>query len=435
MTEAAMTEPRHPDAQGRGHSRAFGIFEWMLAFRYLRARRREGFISVIAGFSFLGIMLGVATLIIVMSVMNGFRTELLDRILGLNGHLFVRGVTSYVTDYDDISAQIEKIPGVVSATPIVEGQVMASSQANAQGALVRGIHGKDLLRMKVVSEKIVDGSLDGFDQGEGVAVGVRLARNLGLRVGDNITLLSPRGAITPFGTAPRVKAYPISALFEIGMSEYDSNFIFMPLNEARGYFRTAEGVTALEIMIQSPDDAAKLAGPVGDVAGRCCDILTWQQTNSSFFGALQVERNVMFLILTLILIVAALNIVSGLIMLVKDKGRDIAVLRTMGATRGSVMRVFFISGAAIGVAGTLAGFTLGTLFCLNIEGLRQFFSSLLGTQLFPPEVYFLSHMPAEINASEVASVVGMALFLSFAATLYPAWRAASLDPVEALRYE
>lgn len=435
MTETATMDPKHPDAQGRGHSRAFGIFEWMLAFRYLRARRREGFISVIAGFSFLGIMLGVATLIIVMSVMNGFRTELLDRILGLNGHLFVRGVTSYVTDYDDISAQIEKIPGVISATPIVEGQVMASSQANAQGALVRGIHGKDLLRLKVVSEKIVDGSLEGFDQGEGVAVGVRLARNLGLRVGDNITLLSPRGAITPFGTAPRVKAYPISAIFEIGMSEYDGNFIFMPLNEARGYFRTAEGVTALEIMIKSPDDATELAGPVGDVAGRCCDVLTWQQTNSSFFGALQVERNVMFLILTLILIVAALNIVSGLIMLVKDKGRDIAVLRTMGATRGSVMRVFFISGAAIGVAGTLAGFTLGTLFCLNIEGLRQFFSNLLGTQLFPPEVYFLSHMPAEINVSEVASVVGMALFLSFAATLYPAWRAASLDPVEALRYE
>ena len=432
-----MTDAAHIDdlPRGRGRSRAFGVFEWMLAIRYLRARRREGFISVIAGFSFLGIMLGVATLIIVMSVMNGFRTELLDRILGLNGHLFVRGVSNYVTDYDTVSSEIEKIPGVISATPIVEGQVMASSPANAQGALVRGIHGKDLVRLKVVSDKILSGALDNFDTGESVAIGTRLAKNLGLTVGDNITLLSPRGAITPFGTAPRVKAYPIAAIFEIGMSEYDSSFIFMPLHEAQGYFRTAEGVTALEIMVKNPDGVDKLVAPVGALAGRCCDVLTWQDTNRSFFSALQVERNVMFLILTLILIVAALNIVSGLIMLVKDKGRDIAVLRTMGATKGSVMRVFFISGAAIGVVGTLAGFTLGTVFCLNIETLRQFLSELSGTELFNPEIYFLSHMPAEINVSEVVSVVGMALFLSFAATLYPAYRAASLDPVEALRYE
>jgi lipoprotein-releasing system permease protein len=438
MTDAATVEmaDQAPAARkGRGHSRAFGIFEWMLAFRYLRARRREGFISVIAGFSFLGIMLGVATLIIVMSVMNGFRTELLDRILGINGHLFVRGVTSYVTDYDEISTRIAAIPGVVSATPIVEGQVMASSRANAQGGLVRGIYGKDLERMKVVSDHIEVGTLDNFDKGEGVAIGERLAQNLGLTVGDNITLLSPRGAITPFGTAPRVKAYTVAAIFKIGMSEYDSSFIFMPLHEAQNYFRTAEGVTALEIMVKQPDDVVQLVPKVSAIVGHCCDVITWQETNRSFFSALQVERNVMFLILTLILIVAALNIVSGLIMLVKDKGRDIAVLRTMGATRGSVMRVFFISGAAIGVAGTLAGFALGTVFCLNIETLRQFLSELSGTELFNPEIYFLSHMPAEIDVSEVVSVVGMALFLSFAATLYPAWRAASLDPVEALRYE
>jgi lipoprotein-releasing system permease protein len=279
------------------------------------------------------------------------------------------------------------------------------------------------------------GTLNGFDTGGSVAIGSRLAANLGLNVGDNITLLSPRGAITPFGTAPRVKAYPIVAIFEIGMSEYDASFIFMPLHEAQEYFRTAEGVTALEIMVKNPDTVASLVPSVSAAAGSCCNVITWQETNKSFFSALQVERNVMFLILTLILIVAALNIVSGLIMLVKDKGRDIAVLRTMGATKGSVMRVFFISGASIGVAGTIAGFALGTLFCLNIETLRQFLSRLSGTELFNPEIYFLSHMPAEINAAEVASVVGMALFLSFAATLYPAWRAASLDPVEALRYE
>jgi len=421
--------------QGKGKSLPFGAFEWLLAMRYLRARRREGFISVIAGFSFLGILLGVATLIIVMSVMNGFRTELLSRILGLNGHMFVRSVTSFINDFDEIAGSIEKIPGVVSATPIVEGQAMASSHSNAQGALVRGLHEKDLRRLTVVSGNLEAGTLDGFDGGDGVAIGSRLAKNLGLTLGDNITLLSPRGAITPFGTAPRVKAYRIAAIFQIGMSEYDSSFIFMPLREAQEYFRTGDGVTALEIKITNPDGVNKLVMPVAQMAGSCCDVLTWQQTNQSFFSALQVERNVMFLILTLILIVAALNIVSGLIMLVKDKGRDIAVLRTMGATRGAVMRVFFISGASIGVVGTLAGFALGTLFCLNIETLRVWLSEISGTELFSPEIYFLSHMPAEIDTGEVVAVVGMALFLSFAATLYPAWRAASLDPVEALRYE
>ncbi len=433
MTDAASADDVRP--RGKGKSLPFGAFEWLLAMRYLRARRREGFISVIAGFSVLGILLGVATLIIVMSVMNGFRTELLSRILGLNGHMFVRSVTSFINDFDDVAGSIEKIPGVISATPIVEGQAMASSRSNAQGALVRGMHEKDLRRLTVVSGNIEVGTLDGFDGGDGVAIGSRLAKNLGLTLGDNITLLSPRGAITPFGTAPRVKAYRIAAIFQIGMSEYDSSFIFMPLREAQEYFRTGDGVTALEIKVADPDRVDRLVMPVAQMAGSCCDVLTWQQTNQSFFSALQVERNVMFLILTLILIVAALNIVSGLIMLVKDKGRDIAVLRTMGATRGAVMRVFFISGASIGVVGTLAGFALGTLFCLNIETLRVWLSDLSGTQLFPPEIYFLSHMPAEIDPGEVVAVVGMALFLSFAATLYPAWRAASLDPVEALRYE
>ncbi|MEQ8268246.1 MAG: lipoprotein-releasing ABC transporter permease subunit [Parvibaculum sp.] len=417
-----------------GKSRAFGAFEWLLAMRYLRARRREGFISVIAGFSFAGIMLGVATLIIVMSVMNGFRTELLSRILGLNGHMFVRGVGSHIIEYDQVAARVRGVPGVVGVIPLVDGQVMVQSPQNATGALVRGMRASDLKSLPVVADNVVVGSLDGMEQG-GVSVGARLAQNLGLTVGDNITLLSPRGAITPFGTAPKVGAYPIAAIFEIGMSEYDASFVFMPLDEARSFFRTYEGVSALEIRIDDPDRVNQLVKPIAVAAGPCCDVVTWQQTNESFFSALQVERNVMFLILTLILIVAALNIVSGLIMLVKDKGRDIAVLRTMGATRGAVMRAFFISGASIGCAGTLAGFLLGLVFCLNIESLRQFLSNLSGTELFSPEVYFLSHMPAEVDVSEVTAVVLMALFLSFAATLYPAWRAASLDPVEALRYE
>ena len=429
-----MTDAAYPRERRTGRARAFGAFEWLLAMRYLRSRRREGIVSVIAGISFAGIMLGVATLIIVMSVMNGFRTELLSRILGLNGHMFVQGVGSNIMNYDQVAERVRGVAGVVSVIPLVDGQVMVQSARSATGALVRGMRENDLKSLGIVSDNIVVGSLDGLDGG-GVAVGSRLAANLGLTVGDNITLLSPRGAITPFGTAPKVGAFPIRAIFEIGMSEYDASFVFMSLDEARAFFRTYEGVSALEVRIENPDRVNSAVQPIAMAAGPCCTIYTWQQRNESFFSALQVERNVMFLILTLILIVASLNIISGLIMLVKDKGRDIAVLRTMGATRGAVMRAFFISGASIGVIGTIAGFLLGLVFCLNIETLRQWLSKLLETEIFPPEVYFLSRMPAEINPNEVTAVVAMALFLSFAATLYPAWRAASLDPVEALRYE
>lgn len=429
-----MTEAAYPRERRTGKSRAFGAFEWLLAMRYLRSRRREGIVSVIAIISFLGILLGVATLIIVMSVMNGFRTELLSRILGVNGHMYVQGIGVNITGYDALAEEIRKVQGVTSVVPLVDGQVMVQSPQNAGGALVRGMREADLKAMSVVSANVTQGSLDGFDEG-GVAVGARLAQNLGLSLGDNITLLSPRGAITPFGTAPRVAAFEIRAIFELGMSEYDASFVFMPLDEARAFFRTNEGVSALEIRVTDPDRINNYVSPVANAAGPCCMVTTWQQRNESFFSALQVERNVMFLILTLILIVASLNIISGLVMLVKDKGRDIAVLRTMGATRGAVMRAFFISGASIGVAGTMAGFLLGLVFCLNIETLRQWLSSLSGTELFSPEVYFLSRMPAEVDPGEVTAVVAMALFLSFAATLYPAWRAASLDPVEALRYE
>ncbi|MEQ9527231.1 MAG: lipoprotein-releasing ABC transporter permease subunit [Parvibaculaceae bacterium] len=429
-----MTDVAHPGAKSTGRSRAFGAFEWLLAMRYLRSRRREGIVSVIAGISFAGIMLGVATLIIVMSVMNGFRTELLSRILGVNGHMFVQGVGTNIMDYDTIAARIAEVPGVVSVAPLVDGQVMVQSARSAGGALVRGMREADLKNLSVVADSVTAGSLDGLDEG-GVAVGSRLAMNLGLTVGDNITLLSPKGAITPFGTAPKVGSFPIRAIFELGMSEYDATFVFMSLDEARAFFRTYEGVSALEIRLANPDRVNDFVKPVSIASGPCCTTSTWQQRNESFFSALQVERNVMFLILTLILIVASLNIISGLVMLVKDKGRDIAVLRTMGATRGAVMRAFFISGASIGVVGTLAGFLLGLVFCLNIETLRQWLSELSGTELFSPEVYFLSRMPAEVDPGEVTAVVLMALFLSFAATLYPAWRAASLDPVEALRYE
>ena len=413
----------------------FAPFEWMLSLRYLRARRREGFISVIAGFSFLGIMLGVTTLIIVMAVMNGFRKELLDKILGLNGHLLVQPLDSPLTDYEAVAERISKIPGVILAAPIVEGQALASSPFNASGVLVRGMRGTDLARLGSIAKNITQGTLDGFDQGQGVVIGQRLGEQLSLRAGDNITLVAPRGAVTPMGTTPRIKAYKISAVFEIGMSEYDAAFVFMPLTEAQAYFNRTGDVTAIEVYTDDPDHIDGFRKSVADAAARPIYMVDWRQRNATFFGALQVEPTVMFLILTLIVLVAALNIVSGLIMLVKDKGSDIAILRTMGATQGAIMRVFLITGAAIGFVGTAFGFMLGTIVCLNIESIRRFLSWLTNTNLFPPELYFLSKLPADMSVRETTAVVVLALGLSLLATLYPSWRAARLDPVEALRYE
>ena len=416
-------------------TRPFSAFEWMLSLRYLRARRKEGFISVIAGFSFLGIVLGVATLIIVMAVMNGFRGELLDKILGLNGHLLIQPLEKPLTDWEEVAARIAAVKGVKLAAPIVEGQALASSPFNAGGVLVRGIRLTDMEGLPSVINNIKQGSLGGFDDAQGVAIGRRLADQLSLRAGDNITLVAPRGAVTPRGTTPRIKVYKVAAVFEIGMSEYDGAMVFMPLKEAQAYFNRAGDVTAIEVYTDNPDKVAQYRKDVQDAAKRPIFMIDWRQRNATFFNALQVERNVMFLILTLIVLVAALNIVSGLIMLVKDKGQDIAILRTMGATQGAIMRVFLITGAAIGVVGTLFGFLLGVVVCLNIESIRQFMSWLTNTELFSPELYFLSRLPANMDTGETVAVVLMALILSLLATLYPSWRAARLDPVEALRYE
>jgi lipoprotein-releasing system permease protein len=416
-------------------TRPFAPFEWMLSLRYLRARRREGFISVIAGFSFLGILLGVATLIIVMAVMNGFRKELLDKILGLNGHLLVQPIDSPLTDFDVVAQRISRVEGVRLAAPIVEGQALASSPFNASGVLVRGLRAADLTKLTSIANNLRQGSLDGFDQGQGVLIGKRLADQLTLRAGDNVSLVAPRGAVTPMGTTPRIKAYKIAAVFEIGMSEYDSAFVFMPLTEAQAYFNRAGDVTAIEVYTDNPDRVDRYRKLVNDAAGRPVFLIDWRQRNATFFNALQVERNVMFLILTLIVLVAALNIVSGLIMLVKDKSGDIAIMRTMGATQGSMMRVFLITGASIGIVGTLTGFLLGVVVCLNIESIRRFLSWMTSTELFSPELYFLSKLPADMDVGETTAVVLMAFTLSLLATLYPSWRAARLDPVEALRYE
>ncbi len=436
MSDAAAVKKAGKAAAKPPKSGAFSAYERMIAWRYLRARRRETFISVIAGFSFTGIMLGVATLIIVMAVMNGFRAELLSRILGINGHLIMQPIDRPLDDYADLIKRVDAVPGVKFAIPVVEGQALVQGNIGAgNGALVRGLREEDLDKLKLVSGNIRQGTLQGFDQSGGVAIGTRMAENLGLSVGDTLRVISPDGDVTPFGVNPRVKAYKIVAIFEIGMSEYDSSIVMMPLSEAQLFFNQEGKVQSLEIFVDNPDKVDDLRAPIEQVAARQLSLVDWRQRNQTFFSALEVERNVMFMILTLIVLVAALNIISGLIMLVKDKGRDIAILRTMGATRGAVLRIFLMTGAAIGVAGTLAGVVLGVVVCLNVERIREFFSWLSGTTLFNPELYFLSQLPARMDPRETISVIVMALVLSFLATIFPAWRAARLDPVEALRYE
>ena len=433
---------------GLPDTKPFAPFEWILAGRYLRARRREGFISVISLFSFLGILLGVATLIVVMAVLNGFRAELLDKILGFQGHASVyHSDVSPMQNYADLQMRIAKIPGVTRAVALVEGQAMASSLRNNTGALVRGISQADIgklsslnnadLRTALIETGVADEppSFAGFDKSAGVAIGERMAWKHQLGLGSNLTIISPEGPDTVVGNAPRIRDYPVVAIFKVGMSDYDENIIYMPLAEAQDYFVMDEGVSQIEVMVEKPDaiDDMKLA--LTAAAGEGMVVNTWKQRNVTFFNALAVERNVMFLVLTMIILVAALNIISGLIMLVKDKGRDIAILRTMGATRGSIQRVFFLTGAAIGVAGTLGGFLAGLVICLNTENIRQFISMVSGVDPFNPELYYLAQLPAKMDPWQTFYIVLMSLSLSFAATLYPSWRAARLDPVEALRYE
>ena len=418
----------------------FSQWERAIAFRYLRARRKEGGVALVSVISFVGVMLAVAVLIIVMSVMNGFRSELLGRMLGFNGHLFAAGAPlNDPVRRDAVIARIKAIPHVVQAAPLVEAQVLVVGQGQTTGAIVRGVRRQDLERMPLIAGNIHPGSLQGFGEGEYggeiVLIGSRLAAQLGVQAGDSITVISPSGGATPFGSTPRTKAYTVGGLFTVGMSQYDQAYVYMPLEQAQLLFGREQSVDEVEIKLDDPDRSGEVRPLVAAAAGRDAVVTDWRERDQSFFGALQVERNVMRLILLLIVFVAAMNIISGLWMLVRNKGRDIAILRSMGAGQGSILRIFFMSGAAIGVFGTIAGLLLGVVFCTWIKEIQAFVEWVTGSNVFNADVYFLSHIPAKMDWLEVGIVSGASLGMSFIAVLLPAWRASRIDPVEALRYE
>ena len=419
---------------------AFSAWERTIAFRYLRARRKEGGVALVSVISFFGVMAAVAVLIIVMSVMNGFRSELLSRILGFNGHIYVTGpLLGDPVRLEQVVEKLRRIPGVTQAAPMTEAEALVMGQGQTTGAIVRGVRSDDLKRMTLVASNIKPGSLQGFGEGDYggdlVLVGSRLAALLGVQPGDSISLISPTGAATPFGSNPTSKAYTVGGLFTVGMSEYDQTYVYMPLQQAQLFFGREQAVDMIEIKLQDPDKVADIRPLVTAAAGPGAIITDWRDKNQSFFNALEVEHDVMRLILLLIVLVAALNIISGLWMLVKNKGHDIAILRSMGANQGSILRIFFMSGASIGVAGTLAGLVIGVLFCAYIKEIQAFVQWVTGSDVFSADVYFLSHIPAKIDWAEVAGIMGAALAMSFLAVLFPAWRASRIDPVEALRYE
>jgi len=443
-------------------TRAFTLFEWMIAGRYLRARRADTFISVIAALTMTGVAIGVATLIVVTSVMNGFRDELLSKILGLNGHFSVYPIEEKFADYDKAVAELETVPGVIHAIAFVDGEALVSGFAGNTGVGVRGISSEGIDKLPLLKNGLQLGGWDAWDESNGAAIGYRLAQKLGVTVGDSITLLSPNGTTTPFGETPEIRSYKVAAIFNVGMVEFDSYYMYLPMRAAQNFFKLYDDVlkpgakpppidasdaeidaaytrvyyaSDAEVFITDPDAVKAMRLPLQQAVDRPVILTDWQERNQTFFSALQVERVVMFVILSSIVVVAAFNIISSLVMLVKDKGKDIAVLRTMGATRSSVMRIFCITGMTIGVVGTLIGLVLGLVIADNAEPIRAWLSEVIGIRIFPPEVFFLSALPSKIDPGEVIFVVLLALGLSLLATLYPAWRAAQLDPVEALRYE
>jgi lipoprotein-releasing system permease protein len=406
----------------------------MIARRYLLPGKGEAFIFLVASISLVAVMLGVAALVIVMSVMNGFRAELFDKIVGLNGHAVIQGVGGRLPDWREIVAEARKTPGVTSATPMVEQPLAATYNGRAEGVLVRGVRLADV--KPVIGDKLVMGTLAGITPGSGrIAIGSRLAEALGAQVGSEISLFNPQGQATPFGTVPRIVNYTVGAIFEIGLYDYDKAYVIMPIEDAQTLLLLGDNVSQIELQTVDPDKVAPILAPLADRLRGGAVIADWRSMNAQLFQALEVERVAMFTVLSIIILVAVFNILSSLIMLVRAKTRDIAILRTMGATRVGLMRIFMVVGTTIGALGTLAGLVLGFVFLFYRQAVVNLVQLVTGQNLWDPSIRYLTELPSKPDPVEIVIIALMALVFSFLATLYPAWKAASTDPVQVLRYE
>ena len=414
----------------------FNQTEKMIAFRYIKSRRVEGFISISAWFSLIGIMLGVATLIVVMSVMNGFRTELVDRILGINGHLVVYNKNEpYISNYNQIINKISDINNVIAVTPHLEGQALAKSKSTVSGVIIRGVNWSDLAAKKLLWKSLSQLTIDNFKNNENIIIGYRLAQRLNVNVGDFVSLISPSGMETALGILPIKQSFKIGGFFELGMYEYDNNFIFIPWKKAELFLSTNNIAHGIEIFLKDQKFTSLVSSDVKNRLGNELIVIDWKKRNSAFMSALAVEKNVMFIILSLIILVAAFNIISSMIMLVQTKKSDIALMRTMGASKYVIIRIFVLTGSIIGMLGTFTGSILGIVISSNIEGIRNFLTNILGSELFSAEIYFLSKLPSNININEVIMVIFVSIFLTLLASIFPAWKASRISPAEALRYE
>ena len=414
----------------------FNETERTIALRYVKSRRVEGFISVSAWFSLVGIMLGVATLIVVMSVMNGFRTELVDRILGINGHLIVyNNNDTEISNYNEVVTKILDIENVIAVTPHLEGQALAKTKNTVSGVIVRGTNWSDLAAKKLLWQSLDQTSIRNFKDNQSIILGYRLAQRLNVNIGDYISLVSPNGIETVLGILPVKKNFIIGGFFDIGMYEYDNNFIFVPWKKAEDFLSTKNVAHGIEIFLNDQNLTSQVRDDLIVKLGDNLTIIDWRKRNASFMNALAVEKNVMFLILTLIIVVATFNIISSMIMLVQTKKSDIALMRTMGASKYLIIRVFLLTGSIIGFLGTFIGSIIGVIISKYIEEIRGFISSLLGQELFSAKIYFLSNLPSKISFYEVFIVISISIFLTLIASIFPAWKASKIAPAEALRYE